>query len=320
MGLSCAIVINSYNYGRYLAQAVDSAFVTRAIVVVVDDGTDDSWNVLARYGDRVTTLRQENRGQAAAINAGVAAADADLLLLLGADDVVLPNRIDRVADVFRAVEVEWERHDMLYFDQRGTDGLAYRFSAAANPTREFAPTGRVVGSTSGLAFRKAFLDSVGPIPQSVFRIGADLSLLAAGSIAGGAVTLAEPLTFRRRHPEQATSRVPFFPRPGDYPGRDATERRIGEACFTSRPKVRHGGEERRPGGLARPHASAGACSFAGFAKGRRSVSFDVTCIDASIRSAQAVVGDPDGQVEEDAHTGSSTYAISGGLRDAGRLS
>ncbi len=80
MGLSCAIVITNYNYGRYLAQAVDSALATRAIVVVVNDGsTDDSWNVLARHGDRVTRLRQENRGQAAAINAGVAAADADLL-------------------------------------------------------------------------------------------------------------------------------------------------------------------------------------------------------------------------------------------------
>ncbi len=120
-----------------------------------------------------------------------------------------PNRIDRVADVFRAVDVEWVRHELLYFDQRGTAGLAYRFSAAADPTREFAATGRVVGSTSGLAFRKASLDSVGPIPESVFRIGADLFLLAAGSIAGGAVTLAEPLTLRRRHPEQATSRVPL---------------------------------------------------------------------------------------------------------------
>jgi Glycosyl transferase family 2 len=209
MGLSCAIVISNYNYARYLAQAVDSALATRAIVVVVDDGsTDDSWNVLARYGDRVTTLRQESRGQAGAINAGVAAADADVLLLLDPYDVVLPNRIDRVADVFRAVDVEWVRHDMLYFDQRGTDGLAYRFSAAADPTREFRcdrPSCRIYVRPR---IPQSVPRSVGPIPESVFRICADLFLLAAESIAGGAITFAEPLTLRRRHPEQATRRVP----------------------------------------------------------------------------------------------------------------
>jgi glycosyltransferase involved in cell wall biosynthesis len=64
MGLSCAIVINSYNYGRYLAQAVDCALATRAIVVVVDDGSTDEarrWNALETRPKIELSVRDRGR-------------------------------------------------------------------------------------------------------------------------------------------------------------------------------------------------------------------------------------------------------------------
>jgi len=203
-----SVVINNYNYGRFLADAIDSAVATGAEVVIVDDGsTDNSWDILIRYGERVTAVRQENHGQAAAVNSGIAASTGDVVLLLDSDDVVAPQRIERVAHSFRASEVQWLRHDMFYFDQRGRRDLAYGFEASSDPTREFAATGQVRGSTSGLAFRKSFLDTVGPIPEADFPFGADFYLLSAGAIAGGGVTLPEPLTLRRVHSQQIVSRL-----------------------------------------------------------------------------------------------------------------
>lgn len=213
MFLPCSVVISSYNYARYLAQAIDSAIATGAEVVVVDDGSvDDSWDILTRYRERVTAIRQENKGQAAAINTGVAAATGEIILLLDGDDVVAPDRIERVAEVFLAEDIQWLRHDMLYFGERGMGTLAYGFEEDVEPQQEFEVTGQVRdGSTSGLAFRRSFFDAIGPIPEAEFRLSPDVYLIGAGAIAGGGLTLAEPLTFRRLHSQQwgYSKRVPI---------------------------------------------------------------------------------------------------------------
>jgi glycosyltransferase involved in cell wall biosynthesis len=208
MNPSCSIVITNYNYGRFLAEAVDSALAARAEVVVVDDGSNDhSWGVLSRYGDGIIAVRQQNRGQAGAINTGIAAATCDVVLLLDGDDKARPDRARRVGESFRDEDIQWLRHDMVYFDERGPGGPAYRFEEGSNPRLEFEGTGEVRGSTSGLAFRKSFLDTLGSIPEADFRFGADFYLLSAGAIAGGGMTLPESLTLRRIHAQQIVKRL-----------------------------------------------------------------------------------------------------------------
>jgi glycosyltransferase involved in cell wall biosynthesis len=208
MNPSCSVVIDNRNYGRFLSDAIDSAVATGAEVVVVDDGsTDHSWDVVIRYADRVTPIRLENHGQAAALNSGIAAATGDVVLLLDADDMFAPQRVERVAHAFRAAWVQWLRHDMFYLEEGTRLGIAYDFDLSSDPRHEFAATGEVRGSTSGLAFRKSFLEALGPIPEADFRFGADFYLLSAGAIAGGAMTLPEPLTLRRVHSQQINRRL-----------------------------------------------------------------------------------------------------------------
>ena len=59
-----SVVVNNYNYGRFLAEAIDSALrqtYSPIEVLVVDDGsTDDSRDVIASYGARVVPLLKEN--------------------------------------------------------------------------------------------------------------------------------------------------------------------------------------------------------------------------------------------------------------------
>jgi hypothetical protein len=87
-----SIIVNNYNYARYLADAIDSALAQTwhpLEVIVVDDGsTDDSWAVIERYGDRVRAIRQPNGGQGAAYNAGFAASRGEWVLFLDSDDVL----------------------------------------------------------------------------------------------------------------------------------------------------------------------------------------------------------------------------------------
>lgn len=116
---SCAItaVIPVHNGGRFLAAAIESVLTQTSPVhevIVVDDGsTDDSREVAARFGDRVSCLSLPHRGPAAARNAGVERATGQFLAFLDADDLWQPEKLARQrplisADPHVAVTGGWE--------------------------------------------------------------------------------------------------------------------------------------------------------------------------------------------------------------------
>jgi glycosyltransferase involved in cell wall biosynthesis len=97
-------VIPCRNAAPYIAEAVRSARAqTRAVeqIVVVDDGsTDGSGEIAQAAGATVLRLRAhaaEAAGNGAARNAGIRAANTELIALLDADDVWLPEHCERVA-------------------------------------------------------------------------------------------------------------------------------------------------------------------------------------------------------------------------------
>ncbi len=100
-----SIVINNYNYGRYLRAAIDSSLAQtypQVEVVVVDDGsTDDSREIIESYGKRILPVIKDNGGQGSAFNAGFAASRGEIVIFLDADDELLSNAIDQVAAAWR---------------------------------------------------------------------------------------------------------------------------------------------------------------------------------------------------------------------------
>ncbi|WP_224243267.1 glycosyltransferase family 2 protein [Hyalangium gracile] len=89
-----SIVIPTYNRARLLGETLESVFVQEFSdyeVLVVDDGsTDDTREVLARYGERVRVLRQENQGQGVARNLGIQHAAGSYVVFLDSDDLWFP--------------------------------------------------------------------------------------------------------------------------------------------------------------------------------------------------------------------------------------
>ena len=102
-----SVIVPTYNYGRYIAEALAS-ILTQTVrdleVVVVDDGsTDDTPEVLRRFTDpRVRVLRQENGGAASARNRGRAETRGDYIAWLDADDLWRPTFLERMLAVLEA--------------------------------------------------------------------------------------------------------------------------------------------------------------------------------------------------------------------------
>ena len=94
-----SVLIPAYNYGHFVAQAIDSALGQTRLpleVIVVDDGsTDDTPRVLAAYVDRIRILRRHNGGVSRALNVAARQSRGDVLAFLDADDRWLPAKLER---------------------------------------------------------------------------------------------------------------------------------------------------------------------------------------------------------------------------------
>ncbi len=111
-----SIVLPTYNRAGFLSAAFTSltqqTFRDWELIVVDDGSTDDTCAVVARFaetsGRPVRYIYQENRGPAAARNAGVAHTRAPYLAFYDSDDVWLPGYLERSVGALRDnADVDW---------------------------------------------------------------------------------------------------------------------------------------------------------------------------------------------------------------------
>jgi len=126
----CSLVIPAYNVERYVADAIESGLAQtyRPLeLVVIDDGsTDGTADVIRTYLDRpeVVYVRQDNRGLAGARNRGIDEARGELIGLLDADDVWMPEKVETCVDYLSAhPDVGWVTTDcyLMHDDVRSND-------------------------------------------------------------------------------------------------------------------------------------------------------------------------------------------------------
>ena len=179
---SVSIVINNYNYARFLAKSIDSAlaqsYADVEVIVVDDDSADGSRELIARYGDRVTpVLQAPNSGQGAAFNAGFGASRGDIVMFLDADDWLHPHAVERVAASWRpGLSKLHFRLDLVDVQARPRD--VHPASEIRMDGGDVVPllltTGRyITAPTTGNAFSRHALVAVLPVPETIYRICAD---------------------------------------------------------------------------------------------------------------------------------------------------
>lgn len=113
------VIIPAYQHAEYIRDAVDSALAQTVPVrvVVVDDGsTDDTIERLSGYDERVTVLRLPHGGPSLARNAGIEAADTEFVMLLDADDVIAPEKVEHQIAQF-SPDVGWVLCDTRIEDE-----------------------------------------------------------------------------------------------------------------------------------------------------------------------------------------------------------
>jgi hypothetical protein len=194
-----SVLINSFNYRRFVGQAIASALAqTRAPleIIVVDDGSSDGtaeW-LRAEFAARdplVRVISQANAGQLAAIETAVAAATGDVLFFLDADDTWAPDYLAAVhARLAARPDVDYIFSGHVRSDGAASDVLVEkgdrrlgRRSAQAYATGKFP-----ISITSTVAMRAALARCFLPTPPGLapeWRTDADQVLALGAALAGG---------------------------------------------------------------------------------------------------------------------------------------
>jgi glycosyltransferase involved in cell wall biosynthesis len=105
-----SVIIPTFNRAHCIAGSVESV-LTQTFqdleVIVVDDGsTDDTTEVLARFGNRIRVIRQENGGVSAARNAGIRVARAKWIAFQDSDDMWRPDKLQTQIDCLERYQAQ----------------------------------------------------------------------------------------------------------------------------------------------------------------------------------------------------------------------
>jgi glycosyltransferase involved in cell wall biosynthesis len=164
-------IIPTYHRANFVGRAIDSALHqqlpaqgTVEVIVVDDESTDSTPEVAARFGERITYLRQPNRREGAARNAGAARASGTYFAFLDSDDYWLPGKL--AADLNRFEQPD--KPALVYSRGRNVD-LAGRL---IGERRLSTPQGDVFWSLA----REAF------IPMSTVAVRADAFTACGGFV------------------------------------------------------------------------------------------------------------------------------------------
>ena len=170
--MSVGVVITTYNHAHFLDEALASVFTQRPLpdaVVVVDDGSSDNpASVVERFpGTRF--VRQQNRGLAAARNAGLADLDTDYVLFLDADDRLEPRAIDAALRCFaRMPECGFVYGGHRYIDRDGCP-IGERYEPPGVNAYEHLLRGNFIAMHGTVTYKRDRLMHAGGFDESLRR-------------------------------------------------------------------------------------------------------------------------------------------------------
>ncbi len=177
---SVSLIVPSYNYGRFAAEAIESALAQtvppKEILFIDDCSSDNSVEVAGRYRDRIRIVRNEkNMGIVDNFNKAVSLTSGDYICFLGADNRFRSDYVEqcqRLLDVRPDVGVVYT--NVVFFGPRAevmavklgippvpytTNIFLWRLPEFDERTRQLLETGSCIHGSS--MYRRSAFEQVG---------------------------------------------------------------------------------------------------------------------------------------------------------------
>jgi cellulose synthase/poly-beta-1,6-N-acetylglucosamine synthase-like glycosyltransferase/peptidoglycan/xylan/chitin deacetylase (PgdA/CDA1 family) len=180
-----AVIVPAYNeevgIERSVRSLAASTYPGLEIVVVDDGSTDGTADVVAGLDlDRLTLVRQDNAGKAAALNTGVAFTEADIIVMVDGDTLFEPETVERLVAPLVDPQVGAVSGNTKVGNRRGLLGrwqhieyvMGFNLDRRMYEVLQCTPT--VPGAIG--AFRRGVLEEVGGVPGDTLAEDTDLTL------------------------------------------------------------------------------------------------------------------------------------------------
>ncbi len=171
MNISASVIIPAWNGARFIGDCLRSLRerVPTAELIVVDNGSSDGTANLARArADRVIA-NDSNRGFAAAINQGVAAAQGEILLLLNQDTVALTDWLSLARAIFESDALVGALGFVLLYPDGSVQHAGARLTEPflqSDHLHSYDPAARLDFVTgAAMAIRRATWDAIGTFDE-----------------------------------------------------------------------------------------------------------------------------------------------------------
>jgi glycosyltransferase involved in cell wall biosynthesis len=186
MKMNYTVIIPAYNAAGTIAETIESALrqtVSPARILVIDDGSTDSTRAVAEtFGGCVSVQSQPNLGPGAATSLGMRQCDTPLIAAIDADDVWLPEKIERQLDYLRC-------HPAC----KGVFARMQHFGDTV--VNEVIQDG---WGRSTMLIRRAVYDCLGEVVDLPCKLGEMIDWLARAREAGFELTMLPEVLARRR--------------------------------------------------------------------------------------------------------------------------
>jgi glycosyltransferase involved in cell wall biosynthesis len=206
-----SIIITNYNYGDFLAQAIDSAlgqtWPDKEVIVVDDGSTDQSADVIESYGNSITAVFKGNEGQCSAANAGFEISRGDIVIFLDSDDYLMEGAVSALAGpIVEDPSVSKCQGYLMAISSAGTP-TGQTIPKRLSPSGDYRDKALLNGPdtcrfayTSGNAWPRWFLEQVMPLPvPKIKRMGVDGYLNAVSTLFGRTVSVNQIVAAYRIH-------------------------------------------------------------------------------------------------------------------------
>src|SRR5688500_16173290 len=108
-----SVIMPAYNAGQYISKSIESVLGQTYHgweLIIIDDGATDNTKEIAdgycRRDERIRYLYQENSKQGRARNKGIANAQGEFIAFLDADDLWLPQKLEKQVEVIENSDVD----------------------------------------------------------------------------------------------------------------------------------------------------------------------------------------------------------------------
>lgn len=210
-----SIIIPVYNGEKYLSETIksviDQTYENWELIIVDDGSTDNTAKVVEQFSDyRISYIKKNNTGVSDTRNVGANLANGEILCFLDADDVWLPDNLEKkLYQLINEPQSVLVTSPMYLWDER-TDYQNCKI--VGKPTfdewKEFRELRNISIPSSVLMYKNYFLEA-GMFDTNI-STSADLDLSIRLRQLGKFTYVNEPLLLYRCHPSQMHNNIALY--------------------------------------------------------------------------------------------------------------